>query len=464
MNRIPEKTENEKGILESIGRFYKMFSLGGILKAGHAYKLRGVPASSIFKYLLQLVFTCKSMFMSFRLDTDVPKFAKDAVYRFLNSPNINWLKILLMSAEKIICGLIDPLTGAERIDVIALDDTPFERLRAKKVELLANMYDHAAKKYKRGFRLLTAVWTDGVTTIPLMFRHMSSENRKNRYREINPSIDRRSCGYKARKQAVSTMPKVLLEMLACIAKTGIKAKHVLFDSWFASPSAIINILALGFHVVARLKANKTHYLVGGEKKTLRQIYNDNKKRRGRSKYLLSVAAQLQADDGRLHDIKIVFVRDRANCKKWIALLSTDMELTEEQIIELYGKRWSIEVFFKVCKSYLMLAGEFQQLSYDAITAHTAIVFLRYSMLAVEKRRQEDDRTVGDLFYLICGEIPDMKFAEVIEMIIAMLRETLDELLFLTNDQIGLIIDSFMSKLPQVFKACLFSEPSIVAEI
>jgi hypothetical protein len=45
------------------------------------------------------------------------------------------------------------------------------------------------------------------------------------------------------------------------------------------------------------------------------------------------------------------------------------------------------------------AGEFQQLSYDAITAHTAIVFLRYSMLAVEKRRQEDDRSVGDLFYL-----------------------------------------------------------------
>lgn len=464
MHMIPENTDNEKGILESIERFYKKFSLSSILKAGNAFKLRGVHASVVFKYLLQLVFTCKSMYMSFRLNETASAFAKDTVYRFLNSPNINWLKILLLCAEKIICNVLDPLTDTNRIDAIIFDDTPYGRLRAKKVELLANMYDHAAKKYKRGFRLLSAVWSDGVTTIPLMFRHMSSENGKNRFNEINPSIDKRSIGYKARMQAVSTMPKVLLEMLTCIAKTGIKAKHVLFDSWFASPSAIINIRALGFHVVARLKANKVYYLVAGEKKTLKQIYNTNKKRRGKSKYLLSVVVQLHDNCGMPYDVRIVFVRDRANRKKWIALLSTDLELSEEQIIELYGKRWCIEVFFKVCKSYLMLVGEFRQLSYDAITAHTAIVFLRYSMIAVEKRQLEDDRTVGDLFYSLCDEIPDMKFTEVLEMIFKMLMDTLDELLFLTKEQIGVIIDSFISKLPRVFQACMLPRLVNVADV
>lgn len=58
-------------------------------------------------------------------------------------------------------------------------------------------------------------------------------------------------------------------------------------------------------------------------------------------------------------------------------ISTDMNLTEEEIIELYGKRWTIEVFFKICKSYLNLGSEFRRLSYDAITAHTVVVMVRY---------------------------------------------------------------------------------------
>jgi IS4 transposase len=57
--------------------------------------------------------------------------------------------------------------------------------------------------------------------------------------------------------------------------------------------------------------------------------------------------------------RIVYIRGRSNRKKWIALLSTDMDLSEEEIIALYGKRWDIEVFFKMCKSYLKLTGEFR---------------------------------------------------------------------------------------------------------
>ncbi|MBT9003479.1 transposase, partial [Lactobacillus delbrueckii subsp. bulgaricus] len=63
----------------------------------------------------------------------------------------------------------------------------------------------------------------------------------------------------------------------------------------------------------------------------------------------------------------------------------------------YGKRWDIEVFFKTCKSFLKLGTEYHGLSYDALTAHTAFVFLRYMFMSVEKRDDEDDRTIGELF-------------------------------------------------------------------
>ena len=188
-------------------------------------------------------------------------------------------------------------------------------------------------RFKRGFRLLTLAWTDGVTLIPLIFRHLSSQDKKNRFNEINPEIDRRSCGYKARQQAISSGPKVLLEMLAQVVKAGIPSKHVLFDCWFACPATIIEIAKLRLNVVARFKKTpKVKYLLDGERRTLSQIYSSAKKHRGRCKYLLSVCVKLYNQDNKMIDARVVYIRDRNNRKKWIALISTDMELSEEEII------------------------------------------------------------------------------------------------------------------------------------
>ena len=53
--------------------------------------------------------------------------------------------------------------------------------------------------------------------------------------------------------------------------------------------------------------------------------------------------------------------------------------------------WDIEVFFKVCKSYLRLSKECHCLSFDAMTAHTAVVFTRYMMLSIENRESNDSQ-------------------------------------------------------------------------
>ena len=55
--------------------------------------------------------------------------------------------------------------------------------------------------------------------------------------------------------------------------------------------------------------------------------------------------------------KVVFVRNKNNKKDWIAFICTNPDLSEEEIIRIYGKRWQIEVFFKTCKSYLNLISE-----------------------------------------------------------------------------------------------------------
>ncbi|MED4536936.1 transposase, partial [Heyndrickxia coagulans] len=74
----------------------------------------------------------------------------------------------------------------------------------------------------------------------------------------------------------------------------------------------------------------------------------------------------------------------------------------------------------MCKQYLRLA-KYQGLSYDGIFAHTALVAIGYSILAVQHREQVDDRTLGKLFYLMVDELTDITFAEAIQQLIDLFK-------------------------------------------
>jgi hypothetical protein len=201
------------------------------------------------------------------------------------------------------------------------------------------------------------------------------------------------------------------------------------------------------------KTSKMHYLYNGVMMPLTEIYKQNKKRRGRSKYLLSVEITL-VKDGVSIPARIVYVRNKNNRKDYLALITTDMNISEEEIIRIYGKRWDIEVFFKVCKSYLKLSKECNSLSYDAMNAHVAIVFTRYMMLAVENRQATDSRTLGEIFYLVSDELSDITWVEAFHMIIQIFMETISDKLSLTSKQLDQLMDSFLLALPKQFKGSL----------
>ncbi|SHH76212.1 hypothetical protein [Clostridium grantii] len=167
------------------------------LKKSNCYKEKGVCVYDIFCYLLQLVYTGKSMYMNYQTENNETLFAKDVVYRFLNSMFINWHTFLLKLSGTIIKDHLLSLTTEKRINAIIVDDSFYGRLRSKKVELLANVNDHASKgsKYKRGFRMLTIGWTDGNTFLPLSFNLQSSENQKNRYCEMKENLNKNSIAY-----------------------------------------------------------------------------------------------------------------------------------------------------------------------------------------------------------------------------------------------------------------------------
>lgn len=94
---------------------------------------------------------------------------------------------------------------------------------------------------------------------------------------------------------------------------------------------------------------------------------------------------------------MVYVRNKNKCSDYLVLVSMDLTMSEEEIIQTYGKRWNIELFFKMCKSYLKLSKETRSISYDALTVHTVIVFACYMMLALKQRRNMDEQSLGEFF-------------------------------------------------------------------
>ncbi|MBD5559862.1 MAG: transposase [Clostridia bacterium] len=51
-------------------------------------------------------------------------------------------------------------------------------------------------------------------------------------------------------------------------------------------------------------------------------------------------------------MRLLFVHNCSPRKEWLALVSTDMSLSEGEILRLYDRRWEIETVFKVCRQYL----------------------------------------------------------------------------------------------------------------
>ena len=111
-------------------------------------------------------------------------------------------------------------------------------------------------------------------------------------------------------------------------------------------------------------------------------------------------------------------------KDWLAILSTNKELSDEDIVRIYGKRWDIEVFFKMAKQHLKLTKEIQCRDFDALIAHTTIVFMRYMFLSYQSRMQTDRRTFGDLFYACCDEVKDISFIESLHRILTLAADWL----------------------------------------
>ena len=424
--------------LGKLSNYFTKFKIGTLLNRSGIIKTKGASPLALFTAVFNLPFTGKNLYQGIVKNKKIAV-DKVAVYNFLNSSTYNWRRFSFLFFNRLYI-IVKNLLDDSSEEVLILDDSTYDRSRSKKVELLSRVFDHTCGKYLKGFRMLTLGWSDGNTFLGVDFALLSSAKKKNRYNEVNSNIDKRTCGYKRRQEAITKSTQLLEPMVKRAMNTGIKAKYLLMDSWFSMPSVIAS-LRQHIHIICMLKDAPTWlYEYNGIKLRLQELYNKIKKKRGRSKIKASVIVKLP--NGK--KARIIFV----SCDKkrgWLAILSTDISLPDNEIVRLYGKRWDIEVFFKMCKQHLKLVKEIQIRNYNGLIAHTSLVMARYNLLSLFQRECTDQRSFGDLFRYCNDEMSNISFIASFKRILQLAIIALRKAYNLSEQVIQSILELIMGE-------------------
>jgi hypothetical protein len=346
--------EQNKQLPNELKSVFKELKLLKHLRNAGISKSFGFSSSYLFQLIFCLIFENKNWFQTLesKKAADIP--AKDTIYRFLNQSTFAWRRFLIFLVTHTI-SKVSKLTSHERPKVFILDDSSYDRNRSKCMELLARCFDHSTQKMRfyKGFRMLTLGWSDGATFLPIDFTLLSSTTSQ--VNGITSNIDKRSSGYKRRLEALQSAPEQIPSMIQRAMNVGIDASYVLMDTWFTQQPLIKTIKEQGLDVIGMVKKLKQRYLVDGEHVGLDQLYALASPTDGKSGILRSIHTT-QANG---LPVKVVFVRNRNKKSDWLAILSTDCTLSDQEIIRIYGMRWDIEVFFKTTMSLLKLQKEFK---------------------------------------------------------------------------------------------------------
>jgi hypothetical protein len=373
-----------------LNRTFSELKFGSLVRRSNIVKKRGCETLTLLFAFVLLPFLKRSLtgFWNCRYLQNYVQAHKDTFYRFLNNESFNWRKLVYLVALKTIA-MSDEVPLKEK--VLIADDSICPK-SGKEIEMVSYHFDHKVRRSILGNQYLQLGFHNGLNFFPLDGAFHTSGHRPNvRVRDI----DKRTNGWKRRKEALSKKTDVLVQMIDRAWKSGIDASFVLFDSWFSHDDIIHRIVDVGYGVICRLKRNRVKYGYRGKDYTLKQLWQQFAKKNTvwvKDRTIKGVCLDVTLK--KTGQVRVLFVSDGR--KQWQALLCTDTELEPSRILEYYARRWSIEVYFKDAKQMLFMGKE-QSNTFDALVACQSLVMIRYLILVYIQIKRRLNTAVGPLF-------------------------------------------------------------------
>ena len=352
----------------------------------------GVPPYMVILQFLYMFLINKkiSSFMKFSNDS----FKKDVYYRLLKNSKYNWRKLLLLTSVNLI-NKLSSLQKPTDTKVFIIDDT-VEIKRGKYIEgSCKNLWSNKDKRVVKGLNIVSLNYSDTHTDMMLDFSMNYNKN------QIIDSIDNkyhhRSNAYKRRIEGRNGKNIQAINMLKRALSSGIYADYLLVDSWYAKPNFIKEVRDNGLDTIARVAKSNRIWQFSGKYKTLEALYNHEKQNKTSKlgnynsiKYSYVSTITTHKTLGR---VKIVFIRTKENL---IPIFSTNIHLSDLEIINTYKKRWNIEQGYKDLREYFQFGKEENRI-YEALIARITLSFLAYNLTSYINRINNEPQTLGNLF-------------------------------------------------------------------
>ena len=364
-------------------------------RANFVKKREGVaPYLVVLHFVYMLVMNKK---ISSFMHQSNESFKKDTYYRLLQNSSYNWRKLLSLSTLKII-KLLHKVQDASSIKVFIMDDT-VEGKTGKYIEGSRDgLWSNKEKRTIRGINVVSLNYSDGYSNFMIDFAMSMGNYARVKVEEFSTELDIRCNAYKRRMEIMEGKSKIALAMVKRAVHSGIYADYLLVDSWYSKPAFIQEMNDLGLKVISRIANNTKIWNFNDKEKTLNAVYEKHKKLKNakvgtygkkiRFSYFSTVIEHKNA--GKL---KIVFIKTTDNL---IPIVSTDLELNDEEIIEIYKRRWDIEQGYKELREYFGFGQEENRI-YEALIARMTLSFFAYNIVSYINRISHEPKTIGGLF-------------------------------------------------------------------
>lgn len=222
--------------------------------------------------------------------------------------------------------------------VIVIDDSIEEKPYTDENELIAWHFNHVKNRSVKGINFVTAFYDAPGGRLPVGYELV---------KKTVDYIDKKT-GKKRRKSPISKQ-QMYRELLEKAVKNNVNFRHVLNDSWFSANENmrfVKKVLQKNF--IMPLKSNRLVALSKNEQTAGNFVRIDSLELGG------SALVWLQGLEFPLCFVRQVF-KDEDGVTGTLYLVSSDLELTNDQIGAIYKRRWGVEVYHKSLKSNLSLA-------------------------------------------------------------------------------------------------------------
>ena len=366
-----------------------------ILTKSDFSKKEGVAVHMVVLHFVYMLVMNKkiSTFMNQSNDS----FKKDVYYRLLANANYNWRKLLSLSSLKILA-LLHKVQDTKTTRVLILDDTVEDKVGKNIEGSCDNLWSNKEKRKIRGINVVSLNYSDGFSNFMLDFAIAMNNYARVKIEDFTNTIDHRANAHKIRLESMRGKSQIAIDMVTRAVKRGIYADYLLVDSWYSKPVFIETMNELGLQVISRMTNNIKIWNFIGKEKTLDSLYQKFKKlktikmgqygKKIKFEYFSVVVEHKKA--GKL---KIVFIKTKENL---IPIVSTNLELSDEEIIEIYKRRWDIEQGYKELREHFGFGKEENRI-YEALIARISLSFFTYNIVSYINRISNEPKTIGGLF-------------------------------------------------------------------